>query len=438
MRSRVAQSAVWCVAGAMLLACSDTTAPGPSAPEGVAASLSTPTSVLLTWTARPRAEKVTAYAVYRNGVRIGETPETSFTDSNLAEKVTLSYSVSSMIESGYESSQSAAVSITTQDVVPPRIVQYLPANGSGPLYWENITVSLVFSEAMDSSSFNSGTFAVTAGPAGPQVEGAIAYFKTAHVAEFRGPFGRLPPATTIVVTASGMKDLSGNVMTSPLTFSFTTTENVPPYIVSTVPANNATEVPLDAEVRVTFSEPMNLETLGTRVFDLSSNLPGDFVATTGSWDPATNTQILRGGYKSKHRYQVIVGAYFPAKDLSGNRLAPPTDFVFTTLDAGPPVAAALSPSPEETGVDPATQVRITFNEPLDESTIAPENFIVYGWQGEGLVAGTVSYDAATYTVIFTPLTPLAAGTKYGVSLHGVKDATGVAQEDYINYGFTTK
>lgn len=422
----------------MLLACSDTTAPGPSAPEGVAASLATPTSVLLTWTARPRAEKVTAYAVYRNGVRIGETAETSFTDAGLAEKVTLSYSVSSMIESGYESSQSAPVSVTTQDVVSPTIVQYLPANGSGPLYWENITVSLVFSEAMDSSSFNSGTFAVKAGPAGPQVEGAIAYFKSAHIAEFRGPFGRMPAGTTIVVTASGMKDLAGNVMASPVTFSFTTTENVPPFIVSTVPANNATEVPLDAEVRITFSEPMNLESLFTRVYDLSSSLPSDFVPTSGSWDAATNTQVLKGRYKSKHLYQVIVGRDFPAKDLAGNRLMQPNSFFFTTLDAGPPVAVALSPSREETGVDPATQIRITFNEPLDPSSVTAEKFSVYGWKGEGTVAGTVSYDAATYTAIFTPSAPLAAGTKYGVWLRDVKDATGVGQEDYINFGFTTK
>lgn len=423
---------------ATLVACSDIIAPGPSAPEGVAASLATPTSVQLIWTARPDAEKVTTYVVYRNGTRIGETSNTSFIDSGLAENATLTYSVSSMIASGYESSQSAPVSMTTRDVIPPTIVQSLPANGAGPLYWENVTVSLVFSEAMDSASINDNTFKVRVGATGETPPGSISYFKAAHIAEFRGPFGRMPAGTTIVVTAVGMKDVSGNAMASPLTFSFTTSENVRPFIVSTVPANNATEVPLNAEVRITFSEPMDPSTLFTRIYDLSSDLPGDFVAATGGWDAATNTQILQGGYRSKHRYQVIVGRDFPAKDVAGNTLTGPNSFIFTTLDAGPPVAVSFSPSRDAIDVDPTTQVRIAFNEPLDASTITSQDFQVYGWSGEGNVAGTVSYDPATYAAVFTPSAPLVSGRKYGLILSHLKDATGVPQEDFISYGFTVK
>jgi len=438
MSSIVARRIARSVIAVTLLGCSEINEPGPSAPEGVAASLATPTSVQLTWTARPDAEKVTTYAVYRNGSRIGETSSTSFIDAGLAENATLTYSVSSMIASGYESSQSTPVSITTRDAVPPTILQNLPANGAGPLYWGNVTISLVFSEAMDSASINANTFSVRVGPTGETPPGSISYFKAAHIAEFRGPFGRLPAGTTIVVTASGMKDVSGNVLASPVTYSFTTSENVPPFIVSTVPANNATEVPLNAEVRITFSEPMDLNTLFTRIYDVSSNLPGDFVAATGSWDAATNTQILHGGYRSKHIYQVIVGRDFPAKDLAGNPLAAPNSFTFTTLDAGPPVAVSLSPSRDAIDVDPNTDVRIAFNEPLDPSSITPENFQVYGWSGEGKVEGTLSYDADTYAAVFTPSAPLVAGRKYGLFLYHLKDATGVPQEDYIGYGFTVK
>jgi hypothetical protein len=316
----------------MLVACSDVTEPGPSAPEGVAASLATPTSVQLTWAARPAEEKVSGYVVYRNGVRIGETANTSFTDAGLAENVTLNYSVSSMIASGYESSQSAPVSITTRDVIPPRIIQSFPANGSGPLFWENVTISLVFSEAMDSSSINGTTFNVRIGPSGVTPPGTVSYYKTSHIAEFRGPFGRMPAGSTIVVTAAGMKDVSGNVLATPLTFSFTTTENVPPFIVSTVPADNSFNVSPDIDVKITFSEPMDLSTLFSRVYDLSSNLPGDFVPTTGGWDPKTNTQTLDGDFKSGHRYQVVVGfnSTSPAKDLAGNPLSGPNSFTFFT------------------------------------------------------------------------------------------------------------
>jgi len=185
---------------------------------------------------------------------------------------------------------------------------------------------------------------------------------------------------------------------------------------------------------------MDLPTVFSRVYDRSSPLPGDFVPTSGSWDAATNTQILEGSYRSKHLYEVIVGFNItsPAKDLAGNPLTGPNNFFFTTLDAGPSVAVALSPAREATEVDPSTQIRVTFNEPLDASTIRSTDFKVYGWNGQGDVAGAVSYDAATYTAIFTPSASLAAGTKYGVFLYNVKDATGVPQEDYLNYGFTTR
>jgi chitodextrinase len=438
MRSVVARGvAVW-IAGVILVACSDVTEPGPSAPESLVATLATPTSVQLTWTARPANEKVTAYPVYRNGVRIGETTNTSFTDAGLAENVTLAYSVSSMIASGYESSRSAPVSITTRDVIPPRIIQSFPANGSGPLFFENITVSLVFSEAMDSSSINASTFNVRSGSGGATPPGTVSYYKTSHIAEFRGPFGRMPAGTTIVVTAAGMKDLSGNVLSSPLTFSFTTSEDVRPFIVSTVPTDLSFNVSPDVHVKITFSEPMDLGSLATRVYDLSSNLPGDFVPTTGAWDAGTNTQTLDGNFQSNHRYQVVVGfnSTSPAKDLAGNTLVGPNSFTFSTIGYyGPPVAVSFSPARSATNVDPSTQIRVTFNEPLDPSTVTPEHFRVYS---TGYIEGTVSYEAATYTAVFTPSAPLVSGRSYGVDIFDIMDATGVFKNEYVVYTFTVK
>jgi hypothetical protein len=423
----------------MLVACSDVTEPGPSAPEGLAATLATPTSVQLTWTARPAEEKVTTYAIYRNAVRIGESANTSFTDAGLAENATLSYSVSSLIASGYESPQSAPVSITTRDVIPPRIIQSFPANGSGPLFWENVTISLVFSESMDSSSINANTFNVRVGPTGEAPPGTVTYYKTSHIAEFRGPFGRLPAGTTIVVTATGMKDLSGNVLASPLTFSFTTTENVPPFIVSTVPADLSFNVSPDIDVKITFSEPMDLSTLFSRVYDLSSNLPGDFVPTTGAWDAQTNTQTLDGDFKSNHRYQVVVGfnSTSPAKDLAGNPLAGSNTFTFfTTGYYGRPVAVSFSPARYTTNVDPSTQIRVGFNEPLDPSTVTPEHFLVRS--SDYIVEGTLSYDAASYTVVFTPSAPLVSGRAYGVDIFDIMDATGVFKNESVVYAFSVK
>ena len=430
-RSLIAMTA-WTV-----LSCSETTAPTPLPPSDVSAQLLSPTSVQLSWSPRPAAEKVARYFVYRNGLRVGETATTTFTESGLAENVTVGYSITSVIESGYETDQSDPVQITTRDATPPRIVQNFPLNGDGPLFVENITIMLVFSEAMDSATINSSTFTLKVGPTGEPIPGVIRYFKRDQVADFHSN-RTMPPATTIVVTAEGMKDAAGNPLAEPYTFSFTTTENVRPFIAVTFPANEATEVPLDTEVRITFSEPMKVASLTTRIFDLSSNLPADHVPVTSTWDAATNTQILRGRYKSKHHYEVVVGPSFPAEDLAGNRLQPPNRFFFTTLDAGPPVAVAKSPGDGAVDVDPAAAVLITFNEALDPASITASNFGVYRSDGSGEVAGTISYDASTFTAIFRPANTLAPATQYGVFLTEVRDATGVVQEERINYLFTTR
>jgi hypothetical protein len=424
-------------AAVSLASCSETTAPAPTAPTDLAVTLTSPTSVQLTWTPRPAAEKVARYFVYRNGLRIGETEQGAFAEADLAESVTLAYSVSSATDDGYETAPSQPVAITTRDATPPRVIQNVPLNGAGPLFVENIVVSLVFSEAMDSASINATTFTLKVGPTGEPIPGVIRYFRREHIADFRANH-TMPPATTIVVTAAGLKDASGNMMVAPHTFSFTTTENTRPRITQTYPAEGATEVPLDTEVRITFSEPMDVNSLRTRIFDLSSNLPADFVPVSGSWDAATNTQILRGSYKSRHRYEVVVGWSFPAKDPAGNELLPPNNFTFTTLDAGPPVAVSYTPQRDAVGVDPSTPIRITFSEPLDESTLTPSNVVVYRFDGGGDVPGTIAYEPASNTLAYRPAGPLSPATKYVVYVTGLKDATGVPQEENVSLIFTTR
>lgn len=421
------------------LSCSDIIVPAPTAPTGLATSLTAPTSVRISWTPNPDAERIAQYAVYRGDMRIGETSETSYEDASLPERISLNYSVVAIGPTGYESPRSAPVAVTTQDATPPRIIQNFPANGAGPLPVENIVVGLVFSEAMDSASINASTFTLKVASTGEPIPGAILYKKATGVAEFRAN-RTMPPSTTIQVTAAtGMKDVNGVPMAVPFSFTFTTTENTPPTIVSTDPPNGATGVPLGSQVKIRFSERMNVSTLGTRIFDATPQVgEGLMGGVASSYDTVTNVQTLSVGLKSLHTYQVIVGWSFPATDLAGNKLAS-NSLRFTTLDAGPPRATVLLPERSATDVDPATQVRITFNEPIDPTTLTASNFNIYASRtGGAKPAGSISYDAATNTATFTPQAPLAAATWYGVFLINVRDATGVPMEDHVNYEFKTR
>jgi len=429
----------WPVVIALVLgaACTDAVAPSPAPPADVTASLAAPTTVEISWSPRPRSERIETYVIYRNGKKIGESPVPKFADANLAEVVTLTYAVASLSESGIESRQSEPISITTRDATPPRVLQSLPTNGAGPLPvagpYGGFTVTILFSEAMDSASINASTFVVKVASTGEVINGSLSYNVRQQYAEFK--VAAMPPSTTISVTAgNAIKDKAGNPLTA-FSFSFATMESERPRVLSTDPQHGAVDVPLDTPIRIVFSERMRPNNLPPKLFG-----PEGFIPVGASYDTLTNTTTLfaKDALRSKSTYTVEVDGGFPAYDLAGNPLDGPRTFSFTTLDAHPPTVAATFPAKDATGVDPATEVRVTFSEPMDPASVTTANFSVYGASGEGEIAGTVSYDPAAFAFIFKPSAPLTSGMRYGMFLRDAKDATGVRMETFLSYLFTVR
>lgn len=89
----------------------DTTAP--SAPAGLTVAAVTGTSASLTWAPSADDRGVSAYDVYRDGVKAGTTAMASFTDTGLAPSASYSYTVRARDAAGNESAPSAAVTAVT-------------------------------------------------------------------------------------------------------------------------------------------------------------------------------------------------------------------------------------------------------------------------------------------------------------------------------------
>jgi hypothetical protein len=92
-------------------------------------------------------------------------------------------------------------------------------------------------------------------------------------------------------------------------------------------------------------------------------------------------------------------------------------------DAPPSVVETL-PLADAVKVSPASPVRATFSEPLQEATVNNATFNV-ACQGI-TVAGTVNYAAGTRTATFTPGGPLPAGDCTATLTAGITDLTGNA------------
>ncbi|RCX21658.1 glycosidase [Fontibacillus phaseoli] len=85
----------------------------PSVPQNVSATASSSSSASITWSASSDNVAVTGYEVYRDGVKVGTTATTSYTDTGLAANTSYSYTVKAYDAAGNLSAFSAAALVTT-------------------------------------------------------------------------------------------------------------------------------------------------------------------------------------------------------------------------------------------------------------------------------------------------------------------------------------
>ena len=88
--------------------------------------------------------------------------------------------------------------------------------------------------------------------------------------------------------------------------------------------------------------------------------------------------------------------------------------VFPLVDSVPPDLVSRSPQINEAGIATSIVVTVAFNEPMAVSTVTNESFSI---NRENItVAGSVSYNAETFTASFVPAAELEAEAEYTVTL----------------------
>jgi hypothetical protein len=217
-------------------------------------------------------------------------------------------------------------STTTSDTTPPTVKGETPApNATGV----SVTVAptATFSEAVQPS-----TIAFTLkNPAGASVAATLTYNASTNTATLT-PSAALAYSTKYTATIGGAKDLAGNALAKPFTWSFTTMaspDTTPPTVKGETPAPNATGVSVTVAPTATFSEAVQPSTIA---FTLK-NGAGASVSATLSYDASTNTATLTPSMALAYatKYTATIGG---AKDLAGNALASPFTWSFTTAASG--------------------------------------------------------------------------------------------------------
>jgi methionine-rich copper-binding protein CopC len=214
------------------------------------------------------------------------------------------------------------------------------------------------------------------------------------------------------------RDFAGNTVTSaPITLNVNNPADVT--LPTVVIKNPLAGSRVSGSIPVWVTAADNIGVLGVQFQIDGANVGAE--DTTAPYQFVLNTKTLADG---SHTLAAV------ARDAAGNLsvLAPVTFVVDNT-----PPTVTQAPAPGATEVPTTDAVRLTFNESVDPSTILVE----VRHPNAQLVAGSMSYDAATRVATFTPSTALSVAATYTVTLRAASDLAGNNIPSEVAWSFTT-
>lgn len=210
---------------------------------------------------------------------------------------------------------------------------------------------------------------------------------------------------------------------------------VTPFVISTIPANGATGVPVTQIVSASFSEVMNATTITGATFTLTG--PGATpVAGTVTYSGTTATFTPTSKLLGSTLYTATITT--GAKDLINDGLT--ANFVWTFTTGPIPTVIATIPINGAVAVPLNQKLSATFSIPMNAGTLtAPGSFILaVGAAGGASVAGTVVFDASSNSAIFSPAAALSATTQYTATITtAAQSVQGNGLAANFNWTFTT-
>ena len=229
------------------------------------------------------------------------------------------------------------------DLAAPGVELVYPTNSAVDVPI-NVKVTAAFDMVMKASSISVETFYVR-GPAGAAVAGN-ATLSPDGLSVVYTPSDNLASNTVYTATLTiGVQGLEGNPLDANYEWSFTTgatADTTAPTVLSTVPANGASVVALDANISAAFSEAMDPLTINSTSITLKQGASA--VAGTVT-SPLTTTMIFNPTVDLSPDTVYTATISTQVKDVAGNVLATEKSWSFTTR-----VLSALGPNPIDLGL----------------------------------------------------------------------------------------
>jgi hypothetical protein len=305
--------------------------------------------------------------------------------------------------------------------VCPIVILTNPIDGASGVPLNQI-ITATFNEDMNPATINQSSFIITVG--GVPVPGTVTH--SGAVATFT-PTSRLAVNTLYTgrITTS-VKDLAGNALQADYVWTFTT--GLLPMVVSTDPANLATDVSLNKVITASFNMSMNPLTLTATSFTVKQGTTTILGAITYSGTMVSFTPTSPLAENKVYTCTITTDA----KNLAGIEIA--SNYVWTFTTGLLPIVVSTDPANNATGVALNKVISATFNMPMNPLTLSATTFTVK--QGAIAVLGVITYSGSTAS--FTPSSPLDNNKLYTATITtGAANTVGTSlASDYI-WSFTT-
>lgn len=248
----------------------------------------------------------------------------------------------------------------------------------------------------------------------------------------------LEPNSFYSLVIDQASDLSGNLVTKPLTLSFTTgssADTTQGSVTSFSPFDNAYDVPLNTVITLNFNERVDLTSINTSSIRVFNQTEGRDISADFEFTIANDTKRIQltadNGFTAGHLYRVEVSRKYSRGgdyllDIAGNEYQY-TTFDFTVgnqEDHTSPFVQANNLSANTTDVAINAPIIITFNEAVSSHSV--NNTTVTLSNGVSNIAGSIALSADNLTMTFTPTDFLAVNTDYTLSFTNVIDNVGNA------------
>lgn len=358
------------------------------------------------------------------------TPQTALTP-NTSYTVSITAAITDM--GGFALQNPGTFTFTTgatNDTTTPQVVSSSPANNASGVP-TNATVQVQFSKPVDPLTVTAATLIVFADPVNFSITalGTVSLSPDGLTASFV-PSTPLDSGTFYFVRATnGVTDIEGHALTSFQSYFYTglTQQTAPTTVVTVSPGNGASGVPVNAEVEVLLSGPINAISVGSNAVVLS--VGGNAVPGTVSLssDRTKLTFVPTSLLTVSSTYSVSITGIV---DLTGNSVAS-FNSTFTTSSSGTsnttqPSVVSVNPTNGRTGISPGTAVVLTFNEAIDPTSVSSSTVPISVNGVGGVVAGGYALDSSGTVLTFTPVSPFPGNATISVTVnyHGVLDLSG--------------